>query len=377
VIANKVASGKLECFSILQTWTFNTFQHRFLILFLLLFSTAQVIAIGKSVDYNDFFSLMGKGTPHWSHLSKENELAFLNQMKSLYDKNKEAQFSTASSHKIPPIFHLIWLGPKPFPPESVENLRSWIAYHPQWKFKFWTDRSREPPCTGIEMVDISTIAMGNLERCLHSSSNWAEKSDLLRYQILFVEGGVYVDHDAYCIASFDSLARGYDFFCCLETPHEPFANATVTCWNGLIGSCPKHPVLAKVIDLIDSRWELIGEKFRGKDLYSQVEVVMQRTYIAFTDALEGTLDWPIHTDIVFPAAYFFAKSGITSIYSKHFCQTTWDLFKTRQSELEKFGEKSLTKIGRKNKRILFCLGGISLLTSLFLLLFIRSRAVTK
>lgn len=329
-------------------------------------------AIEKHIDYNEFSKLMGKGTPHWKHLQRQTDLAMLDCFELLYQKNKDAQFSAFENRKIPPVLHFIWLGPKTFPPKSVENLRSWIAYHPDWQIKFWTDREREPPCAGIEMIDISNVRWMRLERCFHDSQNWAEKSDLLRYEILLEEGGVYVDHDTYCLASFDPLVRGYDFFCCLEAPHEPFAGYNITIWNGLIGSCPGHPVLAKVIDLIDNRWNDIGQRFRGRDLYSQVEIVMQRTYIAFTQAMEGSLDQSGNTDIVFPAAYFFAKSGIPSIYSKHFSLTMWDSFKYRKSEIEKFKERSISKIRRKGSKGMYVAGGFFLLSSLFLTCSIKS-----
>ena len=332
----------------------------------LLLSPAISFSNEKHIDYHDFLTLMGKGTAHWSYVYQECDLTLLDRVESLYQKNKEAQFSLKDPYKIPPVLHLIWLGPRPFPPKSVENLRSWVAYHPEWKIKLWTDREREPPCEGIELVDVDSFPLRHLKRCFQESNNYAEQSDILRYEILFAEGGIYLDHDTYCMASFDSLIRGYDFFCCLEAPHEPFVGANVTCWNGLIGSRPGHPTLKKVIDLIAERWEAIGRKFRGKDPYSQVEVVMQRTYIALTHALEGTLDRPGNTDVVFPAAYFFAKSGIPSIYSKHFCQTTWDPVKFRRSEFEKFGEKSLTKIRRKSNKIMYVVGGFFLLKSLLL-----------
>jgi hypothetical protein len=323
-------------------------------------------AIEKHIDYNDFSALMGKGTPHWDHLQHPTDLAMLERYESLYQRNKDAQFSTSTNQKIPSVIHFIWLGPKTFPSKSVENLRSWIAYHPDWKIKFWTDRDREPPCAGVEMIDISKVRFTKLERCFHDSRNWAEKSDLLRYEILLEEGGIYVDHDTYCIASFDPLVRGYDFFCCLEAPHEPFVGINITVWNGLIGSRPGHPALSKVIDLVADRWDDVGYRFRGRDLYSQVEVVMQRTYIAFTQALEGTLDQSGNTDIVFPAAYFFAKSGIPSIYSKHFSLTMWDSFKYRKSEIEKLGERSLSKIRRKSSKTMYATGGFFLVSSLFL-----------
>ena len=117
-----------------------------------------------------------------------------------------------------------------------------------------------------------------------------EKSDLLRYEILFQEGGIYVDHDASCLRPFDGLNRGYDFFCGLESPHESFVGRSVTCGNGVVGSRAHHPTIAKVIDLIAERWGPLGEKYRGEDEYSKIEIVMQRTHIALTDAIVETVD---------------------------------------------------------------------------------------
>ncbi len=327
---------------------------------------SSCFALDKRIDYNDFEGLMGKGTSHWAHLQQDGDWALFHQIQSLYQKNKDAQFTAAAVDKIPPVIHVIWLGPRTFPPKSVENLRSWIAYHPEWKIKFWTDRERDPPCAGIEMCDVRQFTFLRLKNCFDASQNWAEKSDVLRYEILFQEGGIYVDHDAYCIASFEGLVKGYDFFCCLEAPHEAFVGVNLTAWNGLIGSRPGHPAMEKVIDLVFDRWNSVGQAFRGRDAYSKVEVVMQRTYIAFTQALEGTLALPGNVDIVFPAAYFFAKSGIPSVYSKHFCLTTWDEYKSRSTDFEKFSEKSLRNIDRKSTRFLVVSSVILLISSLFL-----------
>ncbi|MBI3236425.1 MAG: hypothetical protein HYZ48_01755 [Chlamydiales bacterium] len=326
----------------------------------------QGFSLERTPDYHDFFSLMGKNTEHWKYVSLEGDLLLLDRIEELYQRNKEAQFTKEGAYRIPPVIHLIWLGPKAFPSGSIENLRSWIAYHPEWRIKLWTDRERETPCEGVEMIDIGGFAFRYLGNCFQNSSNWGEKSDLLRYEILLAEGGIYVDHDAYCIASFEGLVRGYDFFCCLEPPHEPFVGRNITCWNGLIGARPEHPLLLETIRKVEDSWQRIGDLFCGKDLYSQVEVVMQRTYIAFTNALEKSLDLSENRDIVFPASYFFAKGKMPSIYSKHFCHTTWDGFKFRKSAPEKLYEKVFKKICNENKRLLYLAGGSLLLSFLFL-----------
>jgi hypothetical protein len=336
---------------------------RAIFLFCVLFATQALIAESKMAT-DEFDQLMGISTSHWNYVKQPKDLATLEHAKTIYYKNKAAQLTQEGAYKIPPVVHFIWLGPRPFPPQSVENVRTWIKQNPGWKIKFWTDRDRESPCEGMEKVFVKDFHFFKLGKCYEESQNWGEKSDLLRYEILYQQGGVYVDHDANCLQSFNGLHKGYDFFCCLETPHEAFVGRNITYGNGVLGSRPMHPTVGKVIQWIDGHWQQLGEKYRGNDEYSRVEVVMQRTYIALTHAVEETLNLEGNVDIVFPAAYFFSKPGISPIYSKHFYASAWDEFKERKSEIEHVGEKTLRKIQRKNRNLTYLIMGLILFNGL-------------
>jgi hypothetical protein len=334
-------------------------------LFILLF-TVKLIANESDFNVHDFEDLMGKFTSHWKHITEAHDKDTLERMEALYQKNKMAQYTQKGRYKIPAVIHFIWLGPRSFPPESVENVRTWIEKNPGWTVKFWTDRDREPPCEGMEKILVKDFSFLKLGECFEQSQNWGEKSDLLRYEILYQEGGIYVDHDANCLRPFEGLNRGYDFFCGLETPHEPFVGRSVTCGNGLIGSRPCHPTVAKLIDLIAEHWGPLGEKYRGRDAYSKIEIVMQRTYIAFTEAIDETIDSQGNVDIVFPAAYFFAKSGIPALYSRHFYASTWNDFKMRKTNADRSKERELGKIRRKNRNVTLLLIGLVTFNGLIL-----------
>jgi hypothetical protein len=334
-------------------------------LFILLF-TVKLTANESAFDVNDFIGLMGKTTSHWKYVTEAQDVNTLERAEALYQKNKMAQYTQKGRFKIPAVVHFIWLGPRPFPPESVENVRTWIANNPGWIIKFWTDRDRDPPCEGMEKILIKDFSFLKLGQCFEQSQNWGEKSDLLRYEILFQEGGIYVDHDANCLRPFDGLNRGYDFFCGLETPHEPFVGRSVTCGNGVIGSRSHHPMVARIIHLIVERWESLGEKYRGRDDYSKIEVVMQRTYIALTDAIADTIDTQGNVDIVFPAAYFFSKSEIPALYSQHFYAGAWSDYKMRKTNEDRTKERELGKIRRKNRNTTFLLIGLVVFNGLIL-----------
>jgi hypothetical protein len=326
--------------------------------FFIAMSLVKLTASESAFNVDDFIGMMGKSTSHWNYITDAKDLNTLERTEALYQKNKMAQYTQMGRFKIPTVLHFIWLGPRPFPPESVENVRTWIENNPGWTVKFWTDRDRELPCEGMEKVLVKDFSFFKLGHCFEESQNWGEKSDLLRYEILFQEGGIYVDHDANCLRPFDRLNRGYDFFCGLETPHEPFVGRNVTCGNGVVGSRPRHPTVAKVIHLIAERWGPLGEKYRGRDEYSKIEVVMQRTYIALTDAIAETIDAQGNVDIVFPAAYFFSKSGIPALYSQHFYASAWNDSKVRKTSEEHFKERALGKIRRKNRNITLLLIGL-------------------
>lgn len=305
------------------------------------------------VAAEDFDALMGKKTKHWEFVSQEQDRAFLSFARQVYEKNKEAQnhYGRESTYKIAPIIHFIWLGPKQFPPGSVKNVRTWIAQHPEWTVKFWTDRPRLAPVTGMQVIDVSSFSFQKLGRQFQESENWGEKSDILRYEILYKEGGTYVDHDANCLRSFEGLHKAYDFYCGLEAPHEAFVGRNITCGNGVIGARAAHPTIQRVIERIEENWERLKKKFPGKDPHSKIEIVMQRTYIALTHSLEGTMNQSGNVDIVLPSGYFFAKSGIPSLFSQHFYATSWDEFKHQKSDAEKIYSKGVNKLLREARTL--------------------------
>lgn len=301
----------------------------------------------------DFDSLMGKNTQHWLNVKSQEDLTFLQLCKNTYEKNQGLRFHNSQQTKIPKVVHFIWLGPRPFPPYSVENVRTWMAQNPDWTFKYWTDRDRSPPCNGMERILVQQFPFQVLGSRFADSENYGEKSDILRYEILFQEGGVYVDHDANCLQPFDGLHSAYDFYCCLEAPHPLMAGSRITCGNGVIGARPGHPVIGKILEVIDQRWDSLAKQFRGRDKYSQAEIVLNRTYIALTKALEGNLNQDGNVDIVLPAAFFFAKGGMTPLYSKHFFANAWADHSDVKLGFERELEKQLGKIRQKSQKTAF------------------------
>lgn len=348
---------------------------------LFLFSKRKTLAIVLAIintslcaqETDQFMQWMGKESEHWQHVVKTEDIHFLQKCQKIYEKNIPLLTQTTSKETIPHIIHFIWLGPRPFPPESVENVRTWMAHHPDWEVKFWTDRDRDPPCKGMQKILVNSFAFSQLESAFKESENYGEQSDILRYEILFQEGGVYADHDANCLQSFENLHSAYDLYCCLEAPHPPFAKKSITCGNGVIGARAGHPCIKFVLDWIDDHWQFYSKIFRGRDGFSRNELVMHRTYIALTHAIEEHLNIENNQDIVLPSAYFFAKKGIPSLFSEHFYATTWGNTGPKRSIQEKNLEKHINKVAKRSSNLYVFAFGICVLQSIILWSLIRKK----
>ena len=94
---------------------------------------------------------------------------------------------------IPKIIHHIWLG-SPFPDHLVALRQTWQRHHDstEWQMQLWDDDA------------IASFGLMNYE-AYNAATNFGEKSDIARYEILYRLGGVYVDTDFECISALDDL----------------------------------------------------------------------------------------------------------------------------------------------------------------------------
>jgi mannosyltransferase OCH1-like enzyme len=126
---------------------------------------------------------------------------------------------------IPRVFHQIWLGDRPLPREYESYRQSWTKRHPGWELQVWTEDNLPGDLRRKEIYEL-------LRRP-------AERSDMLRLELLHRHGGVYVDSDFECRRSLEPLLDGVSFFCAYIDPGR--VN------NALIGSVPGHSLLERGI----------------------------------------------------------------------------------------------------------------------------------
>ena len=216
--------------------------------------------------------------------------------------------SKSDEAKIPRLIHFIWIGPKAFPAESVANVASWKKYHPDWKMFFWTDSKDRPcPIEGMELRLIDEINFKQLKPYISRTNNPGEQADLIRNELIYEYGGVYVDHDVTCFRSFEKFNIAYDFYAGLEDPHLNVSQGTrIFPCNCLFGARAGHPILKSAMDNTEKRWNKIEKKYPGDSRKNVFNRVIGRTFHSFTLATKKHLSQNGNVDMVFPSSFFFA-----------------------------------------------------------------------
>jgi len=149
---------------------------------------------------------------------------------------------------IPRIIHQIWLGSS-FPERYKKFQASWKKFHPDWEYKLWTD------------ADVKDFKLIN-QKAYDQGKNYAEKSNIFRYEILDRFGGLYIDTDFECFKSFDMLHQLYEFYTGMAT-----VNRITLINNGLIATIPGHPILKACIENINKKDYGFAQMGRNGTIY--------------------------------------------------------------------------------------------------------------
>lgn len=312
----------------------------------------------KFPSSDDFESLTGKDLPAWEYVQTKEDFEHLDFFKRMYELRKGLLTASSGAERIPKIVHFIWVGPRPFPRESVENVRTWMAKNPEWTFNFWTDRNRPLPCPGMKLRKVQDLKFLKLKDCFAKADNPAEKSDLLRCEILYQEGGVYVDHDVKCFKSFDPFNKSYDFYCGIDMPNTSSLPSCVFTTNNLIGARPGHPILMHCMQNLVEKWDQISEEYPGADRDSVLNRVLHRTFWLFGEAVKSAGNQGENRDIVFPAYYFDAPKDELALFARHQYAGTWH---ETETSFEKMVRQRLMYLSKKSNKILLFVGAVSVI----------------
>lgn len=131
---------------------------------------------------------------------------------------------------IPKVIHIIWIGDQRLIP--AENIRSWRDLNKDFQVKIWGNKE---------------LAARPWRNARHMKSLWGKElsgvADLMRYEILYEEGGIYVDADSSCLRPLDEVLMENHSFACWES--EIVRPGLIH--NGFLGFRPRSKLLANLI----------------------------------------------------------------------------------------------------------------------------------
>ena len=93
---------------------------------------------------------------------------------------------------IPKIIHYIWFGEKDLPPMVKRCIQSWEKYCPDFEIKRWDETN----------LDINKYKFA---KDAYNAKKFAFASDVFRFDVLFNEGGIYLDVDVELLRSLDDF----------------------------------------------------------------------------------------------------------------------------------------------------------------------------
>jgi mannosyltransferase OCH1-like enzyme len=138
---------------------------------------------------------------------------------------------------IPHVFHRVWIGDRPMPPEFVEYGKSWLHHHPGWVMQEWTDTTLT-----TRYPDIVRVCREHRHR-----------SNIHRYELLHRFGGVYIDTDFECRRSIEPLLEGTDFVTAAQSDDLMSPGALNPAF---FGSVAASPITRLLVDGIPSAYAI-------------------------------------------------------------------------------------------------------------------------
>lgn len=131
---------------------------------------------------------------------------------------------------IPKKLHFIWIGDESRRPDKFIN--TWREKHPDWIIKIWGND---------EFNKINWVNKRHMMEFV--PINICGAVDMMRYEILFNEGGIALDADSICIRKIDESILDCEVFSAWE--NEIVRPGLIA--NGTMGAVKNNPFIAKMI----------------------------------------------------------------------------------------------------------------------------------
>jgi mannosyltransferase OCH1-like enzyme len=191
-------------------------------------------------------------------------------------------------NNIPKIIHQIWIGDKVCPVKLINSVKE---KHPEIDHILWTKEE-------IIKRNMSFICQQRIDEI----EAFCGKADIMRYEILYKYGGIYLDADSLCLESLDEFFFENTGFAVYE--NEKLRNGLIA--NGTLGFVKNHPLLKDMIDHIKNN-EVSFSKTEKQPWQNTGPLLLTTKY-----------NTGLYNDVkIYPSYYFYPIHQTGSIYNGH------------------------------------------------------------
>lgn len=150
---------------------------------------------------------------------------------------------------IPKQIHIIWVGDQNKRPDNC--IRTWTDRNPSWQFRLWGNE---------DLAKYGWVNAPHIQQMARRELNGV--ADLMRWEILYNEGGFVVDADSICVRPLEDWLLDAEAFACWE--NEIIRPDLIAA--GYVASGPRNPFFGQmVLDLQQqptvmngSAWQTVG-----------------------------------------------------------------------------------------------------------------------
>lgn len=165
--------------------------------------------------------------------------------------------ATNPRQRIPRIIHVIWVGDESRRPDNC--ISTWKQHNPDWTVKIWGN---------AELGSRGWINAQHMRTMSKRELNGV--ADMMRWEILYEEGGFLVDADSVCTRPLDDWLLEQEAFACWE--NELVRPGLIAA--GYVATVPENPFIGQIIQDIQAlptithamAWQTVGPQ-RITDAY--------------------------------------------------------------------------------------------------------------
>lgn len=199
---------------------------------------------------------------------------------------------------IPQLMHFVWLG-SPLPADRRRNIEKWKDLHPGWEVRLWSESDLDV-VTNRPEFDAAVL--------------YAEKADIVRYEIVYREGGVYIDCDFEPLRNIEPLIDGAQL---VVGEQEPAVYA-----NSWFAATAGHPVLRYAIEQLPA--SVAGNLGSGVD--QRTGPLFWTRCVRRASAAEGISVRVLPREVLYPYTYTqdrIPEVSFPGAYAVHHWAKSW------------------------------------------------------